>query len=212
MDPLDQVWDRYIDGNGLRGVVACPLCGHSGAFEGGDSARAGRGICPKCGSNGRSRLYAVQMSRMGVGSRFRKILYFNPEPPLKAVLEGEPDVVLRSTGLGNIEATGKRDGEFDMVLCNYLMDRAPDESKALREVRRVLAGGGVAMLSVFFAKDGLRTASVPRRYTRGSYVSLLEANGFSAEVLTAEEVCTRRMCALMDIDPDECVTLARPES
>ena len=212
MDPLDQVWDRYAESNGLRGIKACPLCGYTGGFEGCDDAKPGGGRCPGCGSGGRARLYGVQMSQMGVGTVYRRILYFNPEPALKSVLEGEQSVTVRSTGLGSIEATGKRDGEFDLVLCNYLMDRAPDTAKALGEIRRVLAGGGVAMLSVFFAKKGSEDGAAPRRYTRESYVSLLEANGFSVEVLTAEGVCTLRMCELMDINPAECVTLARPES
>lgn len=208
MHPLDQVWDRYVEGNGLKDLKACPLCGFSGRFEGFDESRAGSGRCPACGSNGRARLYGIQLGLMDLGASDHKALYFNPDPSVRAVLEGIPSVVIRSSGLGSIEATGKKDGEFDLVLCNYLMDRVPDEAKALGEIRRILAPGGVALLSVFFAKEGPQRESVPRKYTREAYEGLLRENGFSSKVSSAADICTRRMCALMDINPEECVTLA----
>ena len=208
MDPLDRTWNKFLEDNDLGDVKICPLCGFTGRFEGFDAGSAGSGKCPECGSNGRSRLYGVQLMSMDDGESGRRVLYFNPEQSLRSVLARMPTVELRSIGLDRIADTGKRSGEFQLIVCNYLMDRVPDEAAAVAELRRILARGGVAMLSVYFAKDCLPAEKAPRRYTRESYVSMLKSNGMEVEVLTASEVCTRYMCSIMDIDPEECVVLA----
>jgi SAM-dependent methyltransferase len=38
------------------------------------------------------------------------------------------------------------DGAFDIVICNHVLEHVPDDRKAMRELRRVLRPGGLAVL------------------------------------------------------------------
>jgi ubiquinone/menaquinone biosynthesis C-methylase UbiE len=40
------------------------------------------------------------------------------------------------------------EGEFDMIICNHVLEHVPDDRKAIREVFRVLKNGGSAILQV----------------------------------------------------------------
>jgi len=40
------------------------------------------------------------------------------------------------------------DGEFDVVICNHVLEHVPDDRKALLEIYRVLKTGGFALLQV----------------------------------------------------------------
>jgi len=50
---------------------------------------------------------------------------------------------------GRAEALPFREGEFDLVLCQYALMFFADPARALAEMRRVLAAGGRAVLAVF---------------------------------------------------------------
>jgi ubiquinone/menaquinone biosynthesis C-methylase UbiE len=54
---------------------------------------------------------------------------------------------------GRAEALPFADGEFDLVLCQYALMFFSDPSAALAEMRRVLAAGGGAVLSVWQGLD-----------------------------------------------------------
>ena len=40
------------------------------------------------------------------------------------------------------------EGEFDMIICNHVLEHVPDDRKAIREIFRVLKKGGSAILQV----------------------------------------------------------------
>jgi SAM-dependent methyltransferase len=40
------------------------------------------------------------------------------------------------------------DGEIDLLVCNHVLEHIPDDAAAMREIRRVLAPGGLAVLQV----------------------------------------------------------------
>ncbi len=46
-----------------------------------------------------------------------------------------------------------RDAEFDAVICNHVLEHIPDDRLAMRELRRILRPGGVAVLMVPFQPD-----------------------------------------------------------
>ncbi len=41
-----------------------------------------------------------------------------------------------------------KDQEFDVVICNHVLEHVPDDRKAIREIFRVLGHGGLAILQV----------------------------------------------------------------
>jgi SAM-dependent methyltransferase len=46
-----------------------------------------------------------------------------------------------------------RDAEFDAIICNHVLEHIPDDRLAMRELRRILRPGGVAVLMVPFQPD-----------------------------------------------------------
>jgi ubiquinone/menaquinone biosynthesis C-methylase UbiE len=52
---------------------------------------------------------------------------------------------------GDAMALASRDGAFDLVLCQHGLPFVPDRARAVREMRRVLAPGGRALVIVLQA-------------------------------------------------------------
>jgi len=49
---------------------------------------------------------------------------------------------------GTVESTGLPDASFDMVLCTQVLEHSDDPFRGMREIRRILAPGGHAIVSV----------------------------------------------------------------
>jgi SAM-dependent methyltransferase len=86
----------------------------------------------------------------------RRILHFAPEPMLQAILRGraakyltadyllpEHDLRLDMCNMHQVES-----GSFDTVIACDVLEHVPDDAQAMRELFRVLAPGGTAVLSV----------------------------------------------------------------
>ncbi len=60
------------------------------------------------------------------------------------------DLVVRSTDgvIGDVQGLPFREGTFDTVFCSQVLEHVPDPERALAEFKRVLAPGGVLILSV----------------------------------------------------------------
>ena len=92
------------------------------------------------------------------GPATRRVLHFAPEAPLSGVLRRAApaaDVVttdLQRTDVDrpgeDIQALGFADDEFDLVVCNHVLEHVPDDGAAVRELARITAPGGVAVISV----------------------------------------------------------------
>jgi SAM-dependent methyltransferase len=81
---------------------------------------------------------------------------------------------------GNVLALPFPGGAFDAVLCLEVLEYVPNYPRALAELRRVIASGGVLLLSVPF----LHRADTPQdswRLTENGLRSALEEAGFSVE-------------------------------
>jgi SAM-dependent methyltransferase len=136
----------------------CPCCDRrSGAFLWvGNRLRLSRhAVCPGCGSRSRHRGLALAVDRVA-GPGTRAVLHFAPEEPLRPVLgRAAPDAEVVTTDLHrtdvdrpgeDIQALGFADGEFDLVVCNHVLEHVPDDRAAVAELARVTRG--VAVVSV----------------------------------------------------------------
>jgi SAM-dependent methyltransferase len=144
----------------VRGIVAlcrtdnreCNLCGYSGRFwPSGDPPRRGA-VCAKCGSVERQRLVGLWVDAHPNIVDGVRILHFAPERRLAWLFKSRSDNY-RSADLNpraadmviNIEDIDLPDGSVDLVVCSHVLEHV-DDTKALREIRRILAPDGRALL------------------------------------------------------------------
>jgi SAM-dependent methyltransferase len=143
----------------LRGEARdCPCCG--GRFR-----RMSRllvsgwgGICPRCRSHRRHR--AIALLLVGGELPGRRLLHFAPEPLLDPVFERLPDVERVTADLHapadlrlDITDMDLPDYSFDLILCSHVLEHVPDDRAAMRELHRVLAEGGLALVLVPYRPD-----------------------------------------------------------
>jgi hypothetical protein len=120
-------------------------------------------ICPVCFSGSRTRLvhhYLVAESGLSDRREPTRILHFAPERGvaewlmrlrsvdyIAADLAPEQYEYTRSLKM-DITRIQFPDAQFDLVICNHVLEHVPDDGLALREVYRVLKPGGSAILQV----------------------------------------------------------------
>jgi len=136
--------------------VACPLCGHAFAEFKPHHGRADA-LCWRCGSHERHRAQWLFFERRPELVReARSLLHFAPEWALRRRLERighlryvtadlrQPDVDLH-LDLTRLELP---DASFDAVICSHVLEHIPDDTRAMRELRRILAPGGWCLVMV----------------------------------------------------------------
>jgi len=190
--------------------VVCPCCG--GRFEAflpfGHRQRP-NAQCPKCRALERHRLLWLFLeSRTPLLHRPLSVLHVAPEEALRRRLDGAPNLFYVSGDLQAPDAMVRmdltdipfEDASFDVVLCNHVLEHIPDDAAALREVFRVLAPGGWAVLQSPVDPDRAETYEDPsvtdpearrrefgfhehvRVYGR-DYAARLERAGFEVEAI-----------------------------
>lgn len=145
----------------------CPLCGsHFNRFRPvGLDPHGRKGICWRCGSYERTRMYQLWISRdfeWGDGGLV-KVLHIAPEPQMARWLQSIPCIDYVS---GDKRADGYTDkyasdvidldvtslpmaaSTFDIVICSHVLEHVVDDRQAMNEIRRVMKPGGVAIVQV----------------------------------------------------------------
>jgi SAM-dependent methyltransferase len=130
----------------------CPLCGYTGQFwPFGDPPRRGA-VCAGCNCMERHRLIGLWAAANVDKLSDARILHFAPESVL-ARLFGKHTTKYRSADLNpkaadvviNIEDIDLPDESVDVVVCSHVLEHV-DDAKALCQMHRILAPGGVALL------------------------------------------------------------------
>ena len=137
----------------------CPICAYEGPFRDLELATGHRrhAQCPRCGALERHRLQYLVLKRFleTVNAGALRVLHFAPEPFLSDFLAervgGYETADLHASGVTHtvdMQDMPFQDGSFDLVFASHVREHVPDDKKAIREVQRILAPSGVAILPV----------------------------------------------------------------
>ncbi|MFC7357684.1 class I SAM-dependent methyltransferase [Jejudonia soesokkakensis] len=98
-------------------------------------------------------------------SASKKLLHFAPEQAFLKRFRKLQHVDYTTTDLNSPIADVKadicklpfKDNSFDIIFCNHVLEHIPDDTKAMQELYRVLAPGGMAILQVPLENDRAKT-------------------------------------------------------
>jgi len=137
-------------------AVRCPLCdGRWDAFK--PAWNRAQALCWRCGAHERHRFtWLVLEGRPELLDRASSLLHFAPEHALERRLRGRPGLRYVTADLDpgkgelqlDLTALDLPDAAFDAVLCSHVLEHVPDDARAMRELRRILAPGGWALVMV----------------------------------------------------------------
>jgi SAM-dependent methyltransferase len=136
--------------------VECPCCGgRFRRFVSGGVRRREAARCPGCGSLERHRLLWLFLERFStLYLKPYRVLHVAPELQLARHLARQPNLRYLSADLDSPIAMERvdltriphPDASFDVVLCCHVLEHIPDDHRAMRELRRILAPGGFGVL------------------------------------------------------------------
>lgn len=150
----------YFDNDGLKSDVY-----QKNQMVGAGERKNAR--CNRCGGNDRERLvyYYLKNKTNLLDSNGLSILHIAPEKNISFILSKTRNNYIMGdkftkgytypNGTIDIDITNIsfEDEHFDFIICNHVLEHIPDESKAIRELFRVLKKGGKAILQVPFSKS-----------------------------------------------------------
>lgn len=142
-----------------RGVSSAPKLTEALGIVGSDTENF---ECPRCGCSDRERHLFLYMQKAGLLASLvdKSILHFAPERRLAGkILDMKPARYVRcdlhpadeEVMQVDIQTMPFEDESFDLVMANHVLEHVMDDIAALAEIRRVLKGGGLAILQTPFA-------------------------------------------------------------
>ncbi len=133
----------------------CPICGYSGLFRAFGNPPRWDARCPSCSSLERHRLLALVLQRVpSIITDGAAVLHFAPEICVRTLLQRSnihytsADLTQADADLKlNIEDINLNDEQFDVIVCNHVLEHVNDK-KALSELYRILRSSGVLIIMV----------------------------------------------------------------
>jgi SAM-dependent methyltransferase len=152
-----QALSRRIQMASHRGdAVTCPICSHSFDRFRDDWNRPGA-LCWRCGSHERHRaLWLYLELHLELLAGVSSLLHFAPEWCLEHRLRERSGLRYRTADLRpgaaelvlDITSLELPDGAFEAILCSHVLEHVEADRTAMRELYRVLAPGGWAIVMV----------------------------------------------------------------
>jgi SAM-dependent methyltransferase len=154
---LDAVRVRAATARHRGSAVHCPVCDRGfDRFK--DDWNRPRALCWRCGSHERHRAQWLLLERRPeLLDGARSLLHFSPEWCLRRRLQARPDLRYVTTDHDpspdvdlclDITALDLPDRAFDAIICSHVLEHVADDHAAMRELRRVMAAGGFALVMV----------------------------------------------------------------
>ncbi len=174
--------------------------------------------CPRCGSLERHRLLWLFLTgREGMLSASTRLLHVAPEPILSTLLRSQLGARYVSADLGesadvrlDVTALPFRQGTFDAVICNHVLEHVSADRSAMREFRRILRTPGWAIL------ESPVDSRLEETYEDPSIVSPAERERafgqFDHVRVYGRDFQDRLRDAGFDVEPATCAALAEADS
>jgi SAM-dependent methyltransferase len=211
----------------------CPCCGGRFARMSRRRLAGFGGICPRCRSHPRHRAIALLLARGELPGR--RLLHFAPEPLFDPVFARLPEIERTTADLYapadlklDITRMDVPDGAFDLILCSHVLEHVPDDGAAMRELHRVLAPGGLALVLTPYRpeattyEDPSVTSGLGRMVAFGQQdhvriygadlADRLRGAGFEVTDRTPGELFEESVVSRSELDPDEHLFLCRVRS
>ena len=134
--------------------VQCPCCERRFRSFMTHAGRSGA-RCPSCLALERHRVLWLYLCNGGIGEPPLRVLHIAPEFAIQRRLRNHPGVTyasadLDSASLADIQADVTDlplpDDDFDVVVCNHVLEHVDDDRRAMSELLRVLKPGGRALM------------------------------------------------------------------
>src|SRR4051812_30867120 len=181
----------------------CPLCGtvvDAFAESGTGDRHRPDAKCPTCDSLERQRgLWLAMAAHPLLSSERVRALHVAPEPCIGNRLKALPNVTYFTADLDpafarvatDLTHIGFANQSFDLLLVSHVLEHIPDDVSAMRELRRVLRRGGLAVLSVpVWGPETREDLSITdpaertRLYGQADHVRMYGRDGVFAQRLT----------------------------
>jgi hypothetical protein len=211
-----------ICGSRLRAFLPLPrlfrteleVAGRKYTFRDYETLAVDHYLCPVCRSADRDRLAALHLRNVALeGDRSGTLLHFAPEPALARFLRRSGVRAYRTADLympgvdARVDITrmdGVGDASVACFICSHVLEHVADDTKAMRELFRILRPGGWGIVMSPILRDIARTSEDPsitdpaervrrfgqhdhvRVYAKADLVRRLEGAGFRVEQLGVE--------------------------
>lgn len=142
----------------------CPICGYHGPFS--PVRHKLETWCPGCDSRPRHRLMRLWLDRHAAVGPGTRVLHFAAEPWVRAWMAERgaayvtADLNDRFDLVLDITAIALADASQDLVIANHVLEHV-DDARALGELRRILAPGGTALLTLPVIEGWETTLELP---------------------------------------------------
>jgi SAM-dependent methyltransferase len=101
-------------------------------------------------------LYLNEKTDFFTSEAKKKVLHFAPEQAFYKLFRNQKNLEYTTTDLFSPLADVKADicnlpfldNQYDVILCNHVLEHIPDDTKAMQELYRVLKPGGMAILQI----------------------------------------------------------------
>lgn len=172
----------------------------------------------------------------GLFSEPLKVLHFAPEQAFYARFRALENLDYTTTDLNSPLADVKADitalpfdnDQYDLIICNHVLEHIPDDLKAMREIYRVLKPGGLAILQVPYEAnrdttfqddtitDPKKRAEIFGQYDHVrvygmDYFQRLESVGFRVEAFDISKEISQEQTIGYGLAPGELLPLAHKD-
>lgn len=226
------LWRIFHAGNNFE----CNICGKSySKFAPYGVKRRPNAMCPNCESVERHRLQWYFMKKnTNLNDRELNVLHFAPEKGIKNNLMVMKNIKYVTTDLfdestmlqTDITNMPFKEGTFDVVLCNHVLEHIIDDIKAMNELYRILKKDGWAILQVPIDYNKSRTYEdatiispdqrlkyfMQKDHVRiygKDYSERLKSVGFKLEVLDVAKKLDKKFIKKHILDKDELIYFVR---